>query len=614
MSNTDTTPLIMPDGTPFEFWDDATRYTRTYHVACEQPGASDVNPGTAGRPFATIGRAAAVLQPGEKVIVHRGAYRECVRPARGGTAADAMIAYEAAPGETVRIAGSMLWKPPARPSEGWRIGPTEASAPEESARVLMADLPPEWFAGYNPFIANNMSAEFTTFTSDWSNDEKQRMQLSRGMIFCNGKPLRQVFRITELAKQDGAFWVEDPGLRIHFRLPGDAAPDSAELEATAHEQCFAPAERGLGWIRVSGFIVEHAADGVPVPQRAMLSTYRGHHWIIEDCTVRHANSTGIDAGNESWHAGKPEGRPVGHHIIRRNHVSDCGVCGIAGVGSVDATLVEDNIVERIGEKNIERIWETGGLKFHVCKTVLIRRNVFRHVRHAPGVWLDYLNENCRITGNVFADIECLNGGVYLEVSHAPNLIDHNIFWDIRAAGADPLHPWGGAGVNVDTGEKAIVVHNLFGGIRGNYAVLCHLGQAARVVGGRTGLCRTQKVLNNVFIDCPKRILFSRRENNISDGNLFDARNDGTSFCVEFPAPQVLQNLAGWQEHFGLDLGSAQAKIEAHFDPETCELTLDVEGEVTKPVGSGLPEGVIPKERTTPGPFELKQGKQVVKVR
>ncbi|HUW32028.1 MAG TPA: hypothetical protein VM223_10480, partial [Planctomycetota bacterium] len=111
-----------------------------------------------------------------------------------------------------------------------------------------------------------------------------------------------------------------------------------------------------------------------------------------------------------------------------------------------------------------------------------------------------------------------------------------------------------------------------------------------------------------------RILFSRREDNVSDGNLFDARNDGTSFCIEFPAPQVLQNLAGWQEHFGLDLASTQAKLEAHFDPETCELAVDVEGEITKPVGSGLPEGVIPKERTTPGPFELKQGKQVVKVR
>ena len=607
----DGSPVLMPDGTPFEFWDDATTYAKTYHVACEHPAASDANPGTAAKPFATIDRAAAILQPGEKVIVHRGTYRECVRPARGGTAPDKMIAYEAAPGDEVRVAGSMLWRPEIRPSDGWGHGDHAAAG---AGTVFMADLPAEWFTGYNPFIANNMSAEFTTFTSDWTADEKLRMQLRRGMVFCDGTPLRQVFRRSELANTDGAFWVEDPGLRIHFRLPGDADPKAASLEVTAREQCFAPLVRGLGYVRVSGFIFEHAADGVPVPQRAMVSTYRGHHWIIENNTIRWANSTGMDVGNESWHAAQPPAdTPRGHHVVRRNSVSDCGVCGMAGVGCVDGTLVEDNIVERIGAMNIERIWETGGLKFHVCKGVLIRRNVFRHVSHAPGLWLDYLNENCRITGNVFADILCLNGGVYLEVSHAPNLIDRNIFWDIRAAGADPLHPWGGAGVNVDTGEKCTVAGNLFGNIRDNHAVSCSLGQASRIVGGRTGLCRNHRVMNNVFVNCPKRIMFSRAEANAADGNLYDARTDATSFCIEFPAPQVLLDLAGWQEHFGFDKHSSQAKLEAEFDPETCELTLTVEGEIPARVDEGLPKGVIDKGRTTPGPFELKQGKQVVKL-
>jgi hypothetical protein len=93
--------MRMPDGTPFAFWDDATEYQRTYHVACAHPGASDGNLGTAEAPFATINRAAAILQPGEKVVVHGGVYRECVCPARGGEGPDRMIAYEAAPGEEV---------------------------------------------------------------------------------------------------------------------------------------------------------------------------------------------------------------------------------------------------------------------------------------------------------------------------------------------------------------------------------------------------------------------------------------------------------------------------------------------------------------------------------
>jgi hypothetical protein len=595
----------MPDGTPFEFWDDVTEYTKVYHVACENPAASDDNPGSEDAPLATIGRAAAILQPGEKVVAHRGVYRECVRPARGGASPSSMIAYEAAGGEEVRVAGSRAWKPGSRPSEGWN--PRRAP---ESLRIWMGDLPAEWFTGYNPFIATNMSAEYTTFTSDWTKEETQRFQLRRGMVFVDGRPLKQVFRYAQLAERDGTFWVEDPGLRIHFRLPDGADPGGASFEVTIAEQVFAPAQRGLGYIRVSGFTFEHAADGVPVPQRAMVSASRGHHWIIENNTIRWANACGIDVGNESWHASRRRpGGPAGGHVIRRNRVSDCGVCGMAGVGGVDGTLVEDNVVERIGAMNLERIWEFGGLKFHTCDSVLIRRNVFRHIRHAPGLWLDYLNANSRVTGNVFADIESLIGGVYIEVSHAPNVVDHNVFWDIRGDVAPGQDRYAGPGVNIDTGEKCTVAHNLFGKIQDCYAVMCHLGQSSRIVGGRTGLCRKQKIMNNVFVGCPQRILLSRADGNESDGNLFDVRDDATSFCVEYPTPKALVNLVAWQEYYGLDRNSRQAVIEADFDPETLVLTLSVQGELpkcTRVASIGEPD-----EEPTPGPFALKPGWQEV---
>ena len=122
--------------------------------------------------------------------------------------------------------------------------------------------------------------------------------------------------------------------------------------------------------------------------------------------VRWAHACGIDVGNETWHrlGGEPSATS-GHHIIRRNHVSDCGVCGIAAVGNNACSLVEDNLVERIGGIHVERIWENAGLKFHTCDTVLIRRNVLRHITDAPGLWLDYMNRNSRVTGNVIADIE-----------------------------------------------------------------------------------------------------------------------------------------------------------------------------------------------------------------
>ncbi|MDQ1327035.1 MAG: hypothetical protein QG641_315, partial [Candidatus Poribacteria bacterium] len=585
---------FMPDGTTFSFWNDVTEYKHVYHVNSQHPNASDDGTGTEDQPFATIGRAVKELKPVEKVIVHGGIYRECIRPARGGEAPDRMIAYEVAPGEEVFVRGSQIWKTKFKPSDGWNF--------RNQAKVWMGELPEEWFIGYNPFMTQNFSSEYTTFTRDWTDAEITCFMLKRGMIFANGRPLKQVFRHHELADTDGAFWVEEPGLKIHLRLWNDADPNESTIEVTTKEQIFAPKEQGLGYIRVSGFHFEHSADGIPVPQRAMVSASRGHHWIIEDCSIRWANACGIDVGNETWHRPYQDNPELtGHHIIRRNHVSDCGVCGIEAVGNNAHSLVEDNVVERIGDKNIERIWETGGLKFHTCDTVLIRRNVFRHIRHAPGLWLDYLNKNCRVTGNVFTDIEGILGGVYIEVSHAPNAVDHNIFWNIRGTGQSR-----GPGVNVDTGEECIVAHNLFGKIKDGYAVSVSLNQRTRVVGGRVGLCRQHKVMNNIFVECPKRILFSRVEDNQSNGNLFDQRNDSVSLCIEYPEPQALVNISAWQRYYGLDKNSTQAKIEADFDPETLVLTMIVDGEMPdcKPMTELHDENAV-----SPGPVEIKSGRQ-----
>jgi len=587
--------MRMPDGTLFAFWDDVTQYQRVYHVACQSPDAADDSPGTEEKPFKTIGRAAALLQPSEKVVVHEGAYRECVCPARGGTGPGQMIAYEAAAGESVCVKGSEIWRPAFRRSEGYRLKPWGADPAAPGPTVWMADLPPGMFVGYNPFAALNVSAEFWTFTREWTKEEVERFLMRRGMVFADGRPLRQVFRASDLADTDGACWVEDPGLRIHLRLSRDADPSGVQFEVTAREQVFAPKQRELGYIRVSGFQMEHAADGIPVPQRALLSTGRGHHWIIEDNQIRWANACGMDVGAETWHSAYQK-RP-GSHIIRRNTVSDCGACGIAGP-SPDHTLVEDNIIERIGALDVERIWECAGLKFHTCTGALFRRNIFRHIQHACGLWLDVSNRNCRITGNVFADIESVQGGVYLECSHDLNLVDSNVFWDIRSLMRPPGWRSGGFGVNSDSGENAVVAHNLFGRLDG-YAVYLNLVQAERIIDGRVGLCRRHRVLNNVFVECPKRIYLGRAEENVSDGNLFDAGSDSRSLSIRYPEPEAVLNLAAWQEYYGLDTHSTQARLQAAFDVENGELTWQVEGESPAPQ---TVQAMHEAEPGAPGPF------------
>jgi hypothetical protein len=76
-------PVMLPDGREFKTWEQPLRFDRTYYVDQSRTNASDANPCTSERPFATINRAAQVLQPGERVVVAAGIYRARVSPAHG---------------------------------------------------------------------------------------------------------------------------------------------------------------------------------------------------------------------------------------------------------------------------------------------------------------------------------------------------------------------------------------------------------------------------------------------------------------------------------------------------------------------------------------------------
>mgnify|MGYP000515513307 CR=1 FL=1 len=95
-----------------------------------------------------------------------------------------------------------------------------------------------------------------------------------GMVFCDGKPLTQVSLCNGLGEKDGTYWVEANGQRVHFRLWNDEDPADHRIEVTCREQCFAPDEPFLSYIKVKGLTCAHAATGAPVPQRGAISCYR----------------------------------------------------------------------------------------------------------------------------------------------------------------------------------------------------------------------------------------------------------------------------------------------------------------------------------------------------
>jgi len=575
------TGVLLPDGREFVSWEQALQFTKTYYVDNRNARAADSNPGTNELPFSTINRAAQALQPGERVVIMTGLYRERIDPARGGTGPDKMISYEAAPGANVVVKGSRVARTGWEPSAGFMLGPRVPA--RSTTKIYQRRLDDLDFRGYNPFgMVNVMQDRVYLFPKP---EELKQHLLRRAMVFADGLRLKQVELYRELAQKDGAFWCEHDGLTIHLRLPGDADPAKHEVELAIQEQVFAPRRRGLNYIRIKGITFEHAANAFPVPQRGMVSASRGNHWIIEDCVLRNANGVALDIGSQDWDMESPA--VIGYGIVRRNHIVGSGVCGLAGMG-VQNTLVEGNLIEQVGWQDVELTWETGGIKLHTTKNCLLRNNVIRHLTHAVGIWLDYENTNTRVTGNVIGDtLDTLRGGIYLEASHDPNMLDQNIIWKAtegKGGGSYNMPPHGGWGITVDGSDETVVAHNLIGYTQD--AGIKFRTVEGRVVGSRGGTARWNKVLNNIFYRCGKAIDFPNKDNT-AEGNLYtkdwgdvaeETQGVGRGLnWLSSQTPSLMLDLEAWQKFFGFDKNGAYADMTIEVDLDALALTWSFAG-------------------------------------
>jgi hypothetical protein len=76
---------------------------------------------------------------------------------------------------------------------------------------------------------------------------------------------------------------------------------------------------------------------------------------------------------------------------------------------------------------------------------------------------------------------------------------------------------GGWGITVDGSDETVIAHNLIGLTQD--AAIKFRNIEGRIVSGRGGTTRRNKVLNNIFYRCGKAIDFSNQDNT-ADGNLY----------------------------------------------------------------------------------------------
>jgi hypothetical protein len=201
---------------------------------------------------------------------------------------------------------------------------------------------------------------------------------------------------------------------------------------------------------------------------------------------------------------------VGHHIIRRNKVSECGIGGICGLGpggdTVFGLLLEENVLRGNAFHDVERLFETGAIKTHCNVGCLIQRNLIVDTRHGAGIWMDWDNRNSRCTRNVIIGSRTMHGAIFLEASFIPNLIDQNVVWDTE-----------GHGVYEHDSTGQMFAHNFIGRASGAGFHL-HGRMTDRRIADREPAYGRHTVRNNLLFACEKPDVFGG-EPSVVEGNL-----------------------------------------------------------------------------------------------
>jgi len=422
---------------------------RQYHVSVH---GNDANDGSASRPLRTISAAARLAQPGDVITVRAGIYRERIDPPRGGTSDAKRIVYQAAEGEEVVIKGSEI-------IQGWE------KVENDTWKVTIAN---DFFGGFNPYS--------DLIRGDWFNPKGRAHHT--GAVYLNGHWLTEAAKSDDVHRPTGdtPLWypqVDEDDTTIWAQFKG-VDPNEAGVEINVRQTVFYPEKPGTNYITVRGFTLEHAATPWAPPtaeQIGLIGTHWSKGWIIENNAIRYSICSGVALGKhgdefDNTSANTAEGYVktiqrglargwskdnIGHHIVRNNHVSHCEQAGIVGsMGAVFCT-VTGNTIHDINIRGLFGGAEMAGIKFHGAIDTVIRRNHIYRCGGLGGIWLDWMAQGTRVTGNLLHDNTPQD--LFVEVNHGPFLVDNNLFLSPRF-----LRDWsqGGAYVhNLATGDVEI---------------------------------------------------------------------------------------------------------------------------------------------------------------
>ncbi len=408
---------------------------KEFHVSVN---GNDSNDGSPAKPYRSISAAAAAAQPGDLITVHEGTYRERVTPPRGGESDSRRIVYQAAAGEKAVIKGSEAIR-------GWK---------PFLPGVWKATLPNSFFGAYNPYK--------DLIVGDWFTDKGRPHHT--GEVYLNGKSLWETNLLERVLNPqpasgsrdaDGSTYTwfcesDEQNTYIYANFHGKN-PNEELVEINVRDSCFYPDQPGRNYITVRGFYLSQAATQWAAPtaeQIGLIGTHWSKGWIIENNVISDSKCVGISLGKDRktghnvWiNDPRKDGAThynevilraleagwsrenIGSHVVRNNVIFNCEQAGI--VGSLGA------VFSQIANNHIYNIWtkrqftgaEMAGIKLHGAIDVVIEHNRIHNA--GRGMWMDWMAQGTRITGNLLYDNS--TDDLFVEVDHGPFVVDNNLF-------------------------------------------------------------------------------------------------------------------------------------------------------------------------------------------
>ena len=344
---------------------------------------------------------------------------------------------------------------------------------------------------------------------DWYGSKKRVNHT--GAVYRNGHWLTEAAQLNAVlgTADKNPLWfgqVDKDATTIWAQFPG-MNPNEHEVEINVRQTVFYPEKDGINYITVRGFTLERAATPWAPPtaeQKAVIGTHWSKGWIIENNVIRYSICSGLSLGKhgdefDNKSQNSAEGyvktieralkhgwnkETIGHHIVRNNEISHCEQTGIVGSMGCAFSTVSGNVIHDIHVRRLFSGAEMAGLKFHgAIDTVISGNHIYRCYQ---GMWLDWMTQGTRVTGNLFHNNRMRD--LYVEVNHGPFVVDNNLFLsqesiNDRSAGGAYLHNLITGGISIKDGSRVTPYH---------------LGHSTAIAGLHNNPSGDNRYYNNIF--------------------------------------------------------------------------------------------------------------------